>query len=243
MRTVRIAALGCAVLLTTGVLAAATAAGGAATGNPASAVDPAQFTNPQPNAYFPLKPGTVSRFQGSDGAERFNERVTVTHATKAIQGVEATVVQDVLRRVDGSLAESTHDWYAADNDGNVWYFGEATATYDKQGKVTSREGSWQAGVRGAVAGLIMPANPKPTNAYRQELFAGHAEDQAWIVESGAVVTVPLGTLHQVVRSFEWSRLEPHVISVKFYAPGLGVVREKDLAGGSEVFELVAVSHG
>ena len=40
---------------------------------------------------------------------------------------------DMLRRLDGSVAEKTHDWYAADNDGNVWYFGEATATYDRHG--------------------------------------------------------------------------------------------------------------
>lgn len=242
MRTVRFAAVGFAVLLTTGVLAASTSAGGAATGNRAFGVDPASFTNPKPNPYFPLQPGTVSQYRGSDGAERFNERVTVTHATMTIQGVDATVVRDVLRRADGTLAESTHDWYAADNDGNVWYFGEATATYDKQGKVKSRQGSCESGVHGAVAGLIMPADPRPTNAYRQELYAGHAEDQAWIVASGAVVTVPFATLHQVVRSFEWSRLEPQVISVKFYARGLGIVREKDLVGGNEVFELVAVSH-
>jgi hypothetical protein len=143
-----------------------------------------------------VQPGTVSHYQGSDGGERFSERVTVTHATMTIQGVDATVVRDVLRRADGTLAEITHDWYAADNDGNVWYLGEATATYDKQGKVNSREGSWQAGVRGAVAGLIMPANPRPTNAYRQELSAGHAEDQAWIVASGVEGLV--GQAHRLV---------------------------------------------
>jgi hypothetical protein len=201
---------GCAALLAAGVLAAPTAAGGAAGGNRGAGggnrtfgVDPASFTNPKPNPYFPLQPGTVSRYRGSDGGEKFNERVTVTHATMTIQGAEATVIVDVLRRADATLAEKTHDWYAADNDGNVWYFGEATATYDKQGKVKSREGSWEAGVQGAVAGLIMPADPQPTNAYRQELYAGHAEDQAWIVQRGGVATVPFGTLHHVVRSFEW----------------------------------------
>lgn len=76
-------------------------------------------------------------------------------------------------------------------------------------------------MHGAVAGLIMPADPKPTVAYRQESFAGHAEDQAWIVQRGGVVTVPFGTLHHVVRSFEWSRLEPRVMSVGRIGGGCG----------------------
>ena len=241
MRTTRIAVLGAAALAAGGVIAASASAGVPAR-HGAPVVNPAQFNHPQDNPYFPLEPGTVSFYRGTDGGERLHERVTVTRRTKDIQGVTTTVVRDVLRRADGSLAEKTHDWYAADNDGNVWYFGENTATYDKHGHVDSREGSWQAGVHGAVAGTIMPANPKPTDAYRQEFYGGHAEDQAWIVQRHAKTSVPYGRVHDVVRSFEWTRLEPHVMSVKFYAPGLGIVREKDVAGGSEAFELVAVRH-
>jgi hypothetical protein len=184
----------------------------------------------------------VSRYRGTDSGHRFRERVTVTHHRKSIEGVRAHVVLDVLRRADGSLAEKTHDWYAPDNDGNVWYLGEATATYDRDGNVKSRGGSWEAGVHGAEAGLIMPADPHPTDAYRQEYRRGHAEDQAWIVQRHAKLDVPYGHVDDVVRSFEWSRLEKDVVSVKFYGPGLGIVRERDLTGGSEVFELVSISH-
>ncbi|ABL81460.1 MULTISPECIES: hypothetical protein [unclassified Nocardioides] len=204
------------------------------------AVAPAQFDRPQQNEYFPLEPGTVTRYRGTDEGDRFVERVRVTHRTKRIQGVTTTVVRDTLRRADGSLAEQTSDWYAADNDGNVWYFGEATATYDRSGRLESREGSWRAGVDGAVAGLIMPAEPRPTDAYRQEFLRGEAEDQAWIVQRNASTTVPYGTLHHLVRSFEWTRLEKPVLSLKLYAPGLGIVREKDMSGGSESFVLVSV---
>ena len=222
-------------------------AGGAANGsiavaNRALTASAARFDQPRQNPYFPLRPGTVTRFTGSDEGEQFVEKVKVTHHEKTIQGVRTTVVRDLLRRADGSLAEKTHDWYAADNEGNVWYFGEATATFDENGKLDSREGSWKAGRHGAVAGLIMPSHPRPTDAYRQELFKHHAEDQAWIVQRHATVTVPFGTLHNVVRSFEWTRLEKGVVSVKLYARGLGIVREQDLAGGSEVFDLVSVSH-
>jgi hypothetical protein len=239
MTKVSIAAVSLAALLSAGLLTAS--ASGASGGSPASGVDPSRFSNPKPNPYYPLTPGTVSRYQGSDAGVPLHEEVTVTHRKKTIQGVGTTVVRDVLRRADGTVAESTLDWYAADNDGNVWYFGEATATFNRQGKVKSRDGSWEAGVHGAVAGLIMPADPKPTNAYRQEFYPGHAEDQAWTVQLGGAVTVPFGKVQHVVRSFEWTRLEPGVMSVKFYAPGLGVVREKDMAGGTEIFELVSVS--
>jgi len=218
------------------------APGGTAVPTASTAVG-ARFDHPQANPYFPLRPGTVARYRGSEDGERFREVVRVTSRTKVILGVRTTVVRDVLRRADGTLAERTSDWYAADNDGNVWYFGERTATYDEHGQLESREGSWQAGVHGAVAGTIMPADPRPTDAYRQEYLKGHAEDQAWVVQHNARVRVPYGHLRHVVRTFEWSRLEPHVVSVKFYGRGLGIVRERDVAGGNEVFVLVSFHRG
>ena len=239
MRVTRTTAVGASVTLVAAVAAGVT---WASAGSAAPTIDPANFTHPQQNSYYPLKPGTVERYRGTDGGKPFHERVTVTHHRKSIEGVRAHVVLDVLRRADGSLAEKTRDWYAPDNDGNVWYLGEATATYDHAGNVKSRGGSWEAGAHGAVAGLIMPANPHPTDAYRQEYRRGHAEDQAWIVQAHAKLDVPYGHVDDVVRSFEWSRLERDVVSVKFYGPGLGIVSERDLTGGSEKFELVSVSH-
>jgi hypothetical protein len=199
-----------------------------------------RFSHPQPNPYFPLEPGTVFRYRGTDDGQKLSEVVTVTHRKKMVAGVQTTVVRDVLRRADGSLAEKTHDWYAADNHGRVWYFGERTATYDRHGMLRSREGSWHAGVGGAVAGTIMPATPHATQAYRQEYWRGRAEDQAWVVRRGGAITVPYGRVRDLVRTYEWSRLEPRVVSVKIYGPGLGIVQEHDVAGGTESFALVAV---
>jgi len=236
-RTVAAAALAALVglgLLTGGAIHASAGANTAA-------IDPNDFTNPLPNPYFLLEPGTVSILRGSEDGARLLNRTTVTPWTKMIQGVTTTVVQDVLYS-DGILEEKTTDWYAADNTGTVWYFGERTATYDEHGTVVSTEGSWQAGIDGASAGIIMPANPRPTDAYRQEIYHGHAEDQAWIVARHQVVHVPYGDVTQVVRSYEWTRLEPGVVAVKFYGPGLGIVREKDVSGGDELLELVRVEH-
>jgi hypothetical protein len=206
-----------------------------------AAIDPADFTTPVPNPYFPLEPGTVSILRGSEDGKRLLNRTTITPWKKVIQGVTTTVVNDVLYE-GGVLREKTTDWYAPDNSGTVWYFGEATAVYNKKGQVVNREGSWQAGVHGAVAGIIMPASPGPTDAYRQEFFRRHAEDQGWIVARHQLVHVPYGKVDQVVRSYEWTRLEAGVVSVKFYGPGLGIVREKDVSGGTELLELVKVEH-
>jgi len=242
MRASRIAVVAATVVAVGGMSAAAASADGPAAGAATHKASHGRFTHPRQNPYFPLRPGTVFHFRGTDDGEKFTERVEVTRETKRIQGVTTTVVRDVLRRADGSLAEKTDDWYAPDNRGNVWYFGEKTATYDENGHVESREGSWQAGVHGAVAGTIMPAHPKPTDAYRQEFLRGHAEDQAWIVEGGITTTVPYGKVRNAVRSFEWTRLEKKVMSEKLYAPGLGIVRERDIAGGNESFVLVSVTH-
>jgi hypothetical protein len=232
-----------ATLCVVGLSVAAAASGDrpATAGAVASRPD-AHFDDPQPNRWFPLRPGTVSRYRGTEDGRRFTERVVVTSRTKVVDGVTTTVVRDVVRRADGSVAERTSDWYAADDAGNVWYFGEDTATYDRRGLVISREGSWQAGVDGAVAGTIMPADPAPTDAYRQEYARGSAEDQAWVVQRGVTSTVPYGTVHDVVRTLEWSRLEKDVVSAKLYAPGIGIVREEDLSGGDETFVLVSVRH-
>jgi hypothetical protein len=208
--------------------------------SPTQAPNPSDFSGHASNPYFPLRPGTVALLRGHDGPLRLRERVVVTHRTKRIQGVRTRVVSDVVHRLDGSLAEKTLDWYATDKAGRVWYFGERTATYDRHGHVTGRHGSWQAGVKGAVAGTIMPTNPHPSTGFRQEFLRGEAEDQAWIVQRGARAKTPAGRFRDVVRTLEWTRLETDVVSMKFYAPGKGLVMEQDVAGGDERFVLVKV---
>jgi hypothetical protein len=240
MKNINIAALCAGAALTAGLVAATLPAQGAGHPQSRDRIDPGAFADPVANPYFPLRPGTVTRLRGTDEGERYREKVRVTHHTRQVEGVRTRVVLDVLRRADGSLAEKTHDWYAADRDGNVWYFGERTATYDERGHVESREGSWEAGVDGARAGLVMPSDPHPTDAFRQEFYRGHAEDQAWLVQDRATVRTPYRRFHHALRSMEWSRLEPGVVSMKFYARGIGIVHEQDLSGGNEVFDLVSV---
>jgi hypothetical protein len=233
-RTIAAIAAGSAVaLLVTG--SAGSAPPHAAPGNP----EPGLFAHPATNPYFPLTPGLVTRLRGTDEGEHYREVVTVTSRHRTIVGIETTVVDDVVRRADGTLAEKTRDWYATDQDGNVWYFGEDTATYDEQGDLVDGVGSWVAGVDGAVAGIVMPADPRPSTAAYMELAKGEAEDQAWVVQRLPSIRTPGGTYDHVVRTLEWTRLEPDVVSMKFYARGLGIVLERDLSGGDEHFWLVS----
>ena len=199
-------------------------------------IEPANFTYVVNNPYFPLVPGTTFTFVEKDGRETRENKVTVTHDTKTILGVKCVVVHDTVT-VKGVLLEDTFDWYAQDKQGAVWYFGEATREFKSGGRV-STEGSWEAGVKGAQPGIVMPANPQPGEPYRQEYLAGEAEDMGQVVALDETVTVPFGTFKGCVRTKDWSMLESGS-EKKWFAKGLGVVRIESSAG--EVSTLISVT--
>jgi hypothetical protein len=191
------------------------------------------------NPWFPLTPGTVFVYRGMKDGERGRDVVTVTSKTKVIQGVTCTVVEDRLY-AGGHLAERTADWYAQDRQGNVWYYGEDTAELDESGKVTSREGSWESGVDGARAGIIMPAHPKVGRSYLQEYYKGHAEDHAQVLSASASIRVPYTSSTHALVTKEWTPLEPDVLDHKTYVRGVGLVKEETIKGGEELWKLVSV---
>ena len=201
-------------------------------------LDPAHFVDVIDNPYFPLPVGRTLIYKGVRNGQTQTDRVTVTSRTKVIEGITATVERDVARH-NGTLLEQTIDWYAQDDQGNVWYLGEDTKAYNPNGTIDT-SGSWQAGVHDAEPGIIMAAHPEVPDSYRQEYLKGQAEDMAWIVDRGGSVTVPFGTLDQTIRSIEVTRLEPDVVDQKIYAPGYGIVKELALAGDQEVANLVNV---
>ena len=208
----------------------------------AASVDPANFVRTVDNPWFPLRPGSVLRYEGEEDGVPESDVVEVTNRTKDILGVHATVVRDrVLKR--GRVVESTYDWYAQDRAGNVWYFGEDTAELGRSGKVTSRAGSWQAGVHGAKPGIFMPANPRVGQSFRQEYLKGQAEDHFRVARLDTSVKVPFVSSAHALRTTEWSPLEPKVLDAKYYVRGIGTVREQSLRGGDERLELVSFKRG
>ncbi len=226
------------MLVTVGVTAAlggiASAGGG---GSPAGGFV-ARVTNP----WFPLSPGTTYVYRGVRDGQPSRDVFTVTHSTKMIEGVRCTAVSDRLY-LRARLHERTTDWYAQDRRGAVWYFGEQTAELDKQGHVTSREGSWQSGVDGAKAGIYMSAHPRVGQSFRQELYVGHADDHFRVLSLNASVNVPYVSSRHALLTKEWTPLEPAVIDHKLYVRGIGTVKEETVKGGSEHNVLVAVRRG
>jgi hypothetical protein len=201
---------------------------------------PADFVTRIDNKYFPLKPGTTFVYRGKTADARESDIMKVTSDTKNIMGVKCVVVDDRVFE-GGKLAEKTYDWYAQDNKGNVWYFGEDSTEYEN-GKVKSTGGSWEAGKDGAEPGIIMPVNPKIGETYRQEYYKGEAEDMAKVLKLNGSVEVPYGSFKNVLVTDEWTPLEKSVAEHKFYAPGVGNVKEIATKGPQETLTLIDVKH-
>lgn len=203
-------------------------------------IDPANFVETVDNPYFPLEPGTVFFYKGTSDGEVELDTVTVTDKRKTILGVDCVVVRDEVTTADGQPIERTFDWYAQDEDGNVWYFGEDTKEYNEKGKVVSTEGSWEAGVDGAEPGILMEANPAVGHSHREEYYRGHAEDMFWTLDLNGEVSVPFGSYDDALLTVEWTRLEPKIFGEKYYATGVGLILEVNVAGHEERSELVQV---
>lgn len=142
-------------------------------------ISPENFADKVTNPYFPLVPGTTLRYVEKDRDGTSENEFAVTGDTKTILGVRCVVAHISVRKND-RIAEDTYEWFAQDKQGAVWCFGNATREISAGGRV-STEASWQAGVKGALPGVFMPADPKPGPSYRQEYAPGIAEDMAEVV--------------------------------------------------------------
>jgi hypothetical protein len=191
-----------------------------------AAIDPASFVRSVDNPWFPLKRGSTYVYLGVEKGKQYRAVVKVTTGTKTILGVSCVVVQDDVY-VGGRSAERTADWYAQDREGNVWYFGEATAELDTKGRIVTTEGSWEAGVDGAEPGIVMPAHPKVGRSFRQEYYKGHAEDHFRIISLSARVQTPYASANRALKTREWTPLETGSVEFKYYVRGVGLVKDAD----------------
>jgi hypothetical protein len=229
-----------AVLVTAGCFAACAESTSTTTVSPRlPALEGASFVEGIDNQYLPFVPGSRWVYAGEDEGELEHIEVTVLVDPRAVDGIPAVVVRDVVT-LDGAVAEDTFDWYAQDAAGNVWYLGEDSREID-DGEVVSTHGSWESGVDGAVAGVIMWADPMghAGDPYYQEFYEGEAEDSAEVVRMGDTVTVAAGTFEDVLVIREWNPMEPGVVELKYYAPGVGVVLEEIEEGGEGRIELIS----
>ncbi len=192
------------------------------------------------NPWFPLVPGTSTLFRIENPASGDIETIVVEvlTATRIVNGIACAVVRDRVYE-DDRLLEDTHDWYAEDQDGNVWYMGEEVDNYeyDENGNVVAitHDGAWEAGRdvagRGVLAqpGWLMPAAPRVGQKFLQEYYRGIAEDTAEVVALDAPVTLVDGTTVACLQIRDASQLDPTSQEFKFFAPGIGKVREQHIA--------------
>ena len=153
--------------------------------------------------------------------------ITVLPETLRVDGVDTHIVEERETR-NGELVEVSRNYFAISSRTNaVYYFGEDVDIYTK-GKVTSHEGAWRAGVGGARFGMMMPGEPRLDSRYYQEVAPKIALDRAAIVGLAETVTTPAGVFRNCLKIEETTPLEPDAKEYKYYAPGVGIVRDGDL---------------
>src|SRR2546423_2161367 len=191
------------------------------------------------NPLLPWTPGARYVYKGvKNGAPEKNVVVVIASYTRQVMGVTTTVVLDRVYE-SGKLTEKTHDYYAQDTFGNVWYFGEASRDLEN-GKVVSTEGSWEAGVKGARPGIIMQAKPNVGDEYRQEFATGVAADQAKVLTLNGRAKTPFAMFTHCLQTQESTVLEPGAVERKWFAAGVGNVRVQTVSGpDTEVVRLVS----
>jgi len=223
-------------------LAQAVGANGASSATPSSPVCPSfsssNFHNPTrvTNPYFPLRRSDLYTYRGNRKKAPVVNTVYVTRNTQTIDGVATVEVRDQVYE-SGVLTEDTLDWYAQDDQGNVWYFGELATQYP----AGTHDGSWTAGVDGAQPGYIMEASPQVGDSYCQENAPGVAQDAADVLSLTGTWTGPYGSFTNVLETKDYSLIEPHS-EHKWYARGVGLLEALALNGGSEDIKLYSLQH-
>lgn len=195
---------------------------------PTPAPDPDDFVAGVDNPYLPLQPGTTWVYEAA-GEEPVTTAVTVTDETREVAGIATTVVTNVVTGVDGVVVEGSSTWFAQDGAGNVWAFGE--------------EGTWEAGVDGAQAGLVMAAAPRVGDGYQQEFATDEAEDRARVLALDETRETEAGTFSDLLVIEQTTPLDPGLVELAYYARGTGLVSLETLSGGADQLELVSFTQG
>jgi hypothetical protein len=147
--------------------------------------------------------------------------------------VETRVVEE-MEWEDGELIEVSRNFFAICIETNsVFYFGEDVDIFNEDGSV-SHEGAWRAFENGNEPGLMMPGIILLGASYFQEVAPDVALDRATIVSMDAELETPLDMFENCLITYETTPLEPNAKDWKFYAPGVGLIKD----GPAELVEIV-----
>ena len=198
-------------------------------------LNPANFSNPTniTNSYRLFEPGKtyIYEAQTAEGLQRVE--VKRLNTNRVIMGLHCVVVHDKVW-LSNIVIEETYDWFAQDNAGNLWYMGEDVDNYHPNGTFKDHHGAWEAGVDGALPGIIMGAHPQVGDHHQEEYLWGEAEDEAEVEETGLTVTVPYGTFTNCIKTHNFTRLDRAADEYKFYAPGVGYIKIAHVEDGEEL---------
>jgi hypothetical protein len=199
------------------------------------------------NKWSPMRPGTRWIYEGTtveDNGRVVPHRVeiNITSLTKVISGVRTLISYD-LDYSNGQLEEAELAFFAQDNDGNVWHFGQYPEEY-KRGKFV-RAPAWIHGFEDARAGITMKADPQlGTPSYSQGWGpAVDWTDRGIAYQMGQKTSVRAGSFDDVLVIKETARSEIDAEQLKYYARGVGNVRVGWAGRGEktrETLELVKV---
>lgn len=190
-------------------------------------VDNKDFVSAGSNTYFRLEPGYRLKLEGREGLSRVTLVITVLDETRIVDGVETRVVEERESK-NGELAEVSRNYFAFNTaDRGVYYFGEEVDVY-MDGKVVDHEGAWESGKAGARFGLMMPDRPLLKAQYYQEIAPGVAMDRAEIAGLHETLKTPAGEFKDCLKVTETTPLEKGAKEYKFYAPGIGLVKDASL---------------
>ena len=179
------------------------------------------------NPYFILVPGHRLELEGEEKDTVTHLTITVLADTLTVDGVQTRVVEE-RETEDGELVEVSRNYFAhCPENGSVFYFGEDVDNYEN-GVVDNHDGSWRAGVDGARAGVIMPGLNLVGARYFQEIAPDLALDRAETVSVTETLSTPAGDFVDVLKTRETTPLERGVKEFKYYAPGVGLIRDEHL---------------
>lgn len=175
------------------------------------------------NQYFVMEPGFQLVLEGDDT----KLQITVLDETRTIDGVTTRVIEE-REWQGGELYEVSRNFFAMCEDTkDVFYFGEDVDFYS-DGKVVKHDGAWLAGKDGNRPGLIMSGAPNVGMKYYQEIAPGVAMDRAEIVSLDETCRTPAGTFSKCLKVKEGTALNIFEREHKYYAPGIGLIREQKL---------------
>jgi hypothetical protein len=173
------------------------------------------------NPLFPISDLHSAVLLGNDEGNPLRIETVLLPEPKVIdvdgQKVE-TLVSQFVSYLDGRIHEVALDWYAQDDAGNVWYFGEDVFNYD-DGVVADTDGTWIAGEDGP-PGMIMPADPQIGQAYRPENIPDLVFEEVTVKSLDLTVDGPRGPVSGAMVGTENHLLEGNYED-KTFAPGYG----------------------